>query len=276
MDKGGNDFERGTVNTFAVSIPGIDRVRDIDFLKLEKSGTDGLCISRVALRFNNDPNANFEKVYPNGHWIDGNDDHKPSVTFSSASLRAGARWNLTKLTEAGMCQLPNGFSATELEAQFEAKLGNAINNPGSSSAVRDLYWGGKKGAKWLALSRRDADTYDGDADMRFSVANLPNPDVDLDFRADVACSNGTFRFSTYKTMLTADFPTWADILSGGLIDAVAAVITAMGRVVAGDIDEMVSLPAPVCPRTSIRDDAMLILDWSTVPAGFPTAWALCL
>jgi hypothetical protein len=275
LDKGGNDLERNTSNTFEIVPAGVRRVSDITRLTLEKTGSDALCITRIQLRFNNDNNAVLDHSFGSGTWIDGDEGYTPRVTITGTTLRSGLRWNLNGATERAMCQLPGSFPRAMLEPLIEGAVGHAINSPESPSEVRDLYWGGLGGRGYVQVERVDGNTSSADLDLVYSLDGYANPNVDVDFRMDASCSAGSFNLAINHVDVTADFPDYLDWLTLGLQPIATTFINAILDAFTANLSQSLSLPTMFCPGVSTDSYGGIALNWGVLQNTAIYTTALC-
>lgn len=87
LDYGGDDRERGDVEYYDVVYSGISTVRDIQQLTIGKTGSDGWCIKNAQLLINNSTSPVFTYAWSSGLWLDNDNGHSRTKTFSSSQLR---------------------------------------------------------------------------------------------------------------------------------------------------------------------------------------------
>ncbi|MBI4509701.1 MAG: hypothetical protein HY698_08680 [Deltaproteobacteria bacterium] len=98
LDYDEDDFKRGSTVVYELAFP--PELADITQVRLEKRGTDGLCLQRIRLvlnRTDNDPgrvvfDRTFGATSTTCRWIDEDDGHQPVLTIPHSELRASPQW----------------------------------------------------------------------------------------------------------------------------------------------------------------------------------------
>lgn len=262
VDKPGDDRRRNLWDSYDVILPSVLEVNDITRLGIHKSGTDGWCIKEVRLFFNESSTPVFSHVFPNGQWIDGNDGHSPSYTFSSSTLRASSKWNISS-GMISMCAVPARFSHASLVDRIESMIGDVIGNANSNSHVRKLYWGGKYGSDYVELWRKDADTLEADLDLKYSLDNWTNPDVDVNALFDVSCAGGNPALRGHGLKVTADGNDILDWLTFGIQSAVVNHFNDSFEKMTEGLERSITVDAMgTCRGASVDADADINLSWN--------------
>src|SRR5581483_8917957 len=145
---------------------------DINFLRISKTGDDGMCVKAFSLLINGSPAyvRDFSGLSAGCRWFDTDSSGTPSYTVAGATLRADARWRAYTQPE-----VPTSLSRTELESRIEGGIGSFMYD-------NRLYWGHLHG-RAVEVSYKDAGTLHVDLDLAYDSI-LPDPEVDVDF--DVA------------------------------------------------------------------------------------------
>jgi hypothetical protein len=123
----------------------------------------------------------------------------------------------------------------------------------------------------VAVSRRDADTYNVDLDLRYKL-NPWNPDVDADFRLSISCDwrQPNIKLSMTNASANVNWPAIAIVTTPGLSlvgDAIADSIAddkikkALKKKLVDKLDVDISDLGGFCPRVNIQTNGDLDLDF---------------
>ncbi len=209
LDYARNDFERGSTFTYDLLTDGIARFDDIDWIALTKTGTDGLCISRVELIVNNSRQSSHSRSFFPCRWLDDESGHTRDLALSYDELRRNRAWR--QYTPPPLVdQLI--LRASELESRIESTVGHFLHfSPG--------YWGKFYGAP-VEIERVDGHTVHVDLDLA-GDADGPDPEVDVDFDIRAMCdSDHDISIQVLHTQASAHFPLYAKLLTLGILEFV--------------------------------------------------------
>ncbi|HEY0714447.1 MAG TPA: hypothetical protein VGF45_17315 [Polyangia bacterium] len=217
LDYARDDFERGHTDSYDLNLNGVSELADINTVYVAKGGDDAWCLRSLALKVNNQ--QVFSRSFasePNGcRWIDDDDGHTLSVIVPFADLRASAEWQGYNHTAALFALAFFGIPNAELVSRFEAIVGDAIHD-------NELYWGQLYGAavevtRGCPANVVECNKLHVDLDLAASVTG-PNPEVDIDFDVNVACTGGNLEIATENFHVEADSALIWELVSLGLIE----------------------------------------------------------
>ena len=185
LNYGRDDFERGDTFTYDLRLKFLGDLDDIGHLEISKTGSDGWCISYLALLING--KVIYDRAFSPGHWLDNSDGHSRTLTIPGSELRTHSNWaNREPFSPA----LPYIISRAELESRIEAIVGHLLHSE------EDLYWEDDK-KKWVEVYPVDADTFEVDLDLQaVDGTPLADPWVDVNFDVHLSCFDGRLTLQT--------------------------------------------------------------------------------
>ncbi len=192
LDYGRNDFERSDEFTYELLLDGMSDLANIETLYIKKEGTDGWCLTSLALVVNEVEiyNQDFSSTSSTCQWIDKASGHKEYHSVSHSVLRAHPLWrNYPRIL------LPSGvlLPQEDIEDRIEGIVGNELYYDVFVPywGAVDPHWGDRHGARYVEASKKDNQTLAIDLD--FSIDGPVNLDVDVDFdlRFEGTCKVGT-------------------------------------------------------------------------------------
>lgn len=200
-----DDFERGKKYRFSLLYPGVSKIGDIKYLEIGKKGKDGVCIRRVDLYINKATNFPiFSKTFAGGKWLDVDNGHKPSITFS----RNNSSWRLrfSNLKRMNMIILPTVISQSNLEDIIEAKIGDLL----AEKKIKDNHvrWY-KQGDEPVSVKRVDSNTIKVDLDLGRKWKYITF-EVDVDFKIDITSSNRNIKITAHDISVRVS-PKWMNV-----------------------------------------------------------------
>lgn len=205
MDYSRDDFERNSTFTYDLDMAGVADLSDINRIDLFKDGSDGICLSRVALIANGV--TAYDRVFSTCQWLDDSGGYTNSFSISHANLRSSSAW----LAYAQPSIPPLSFPRAEIESRLEGLVGHAIDGT-------EVHWGHIYG-RAVEVGRVSDDTMSLDLDLEASVDWLPNPEVDVDMQLLIEFVPGAtagsydLAISTVSSSINVDYAWWAELIS---------------------------------------------------------------
>lgn len=200
LSRGIENFETGKTVVYDILSEYIGQVKNIEFLRIGKNGQDALCISKVELLLNNNPEPVFEKSWDivRGTCIDKT--YFPELEIPITELRMHHNWKLTKLNY-DMLKKPAMISSAFLARLVEASIGNAMQ-------LTNLRWGSTGGINtiWgdaVEIKRVNDNTMHIDLDMQRQALG-PNNEVDIDFDLAFYCTDGVIWYELERVEVSGD------------------------------------------------------------------------
>jgi hypothetical protein len=89
LESGFNDFEPGT-RTYDLRMEGINRLSDMDFFRIQKTGSDGWAIRHMSLIINGVPI--FHEEFPSALWLDNSGGSSNVFFIDDFFMRQRAEW----------------------------------------------------------------------------------------------------------------------------------------------------------------------------------------
>ena len=188
LDYGRDDFERGDTFTYDLNLDRLNDVKDVDFINISKTGSDGWCISYLALLING--RVVFDRAFSPGRWLDDSGGYSPTFTISGSEIESHPNW---QNRQSFSPTIPYIIPRSELESRIESIVGHFLHSQ------PDLYWEEGK-SKWVEVYPDDSDTIEVDLDLQ-AVDHTPfaDPWVDVNFFIDVSCSEGEYKLELDST-----------------------------------------------------------------------------
>lgn len=194
LESGWDDFEPGT-RTYDLRMEGVSRLSDIDYFKIEKTGSDGWAIKQMFLIINGKP-IYYQEFQP-ALWLDNENSNSRVYFIDDLFMRPRGDWaNYTVPVR------PNIVTLEDMRFRIESLMGDF--------AYIDFYtYMNRHGAYSVEPHTLDADTWRVDLDF----ANpkqwpAPDTDVDADFDLTVSCLNGRPDFKIANINIDAPWPAY--------------------------------------------------------------------
>jgi hypothetical protein len=200
LSKAIDNFERGHTDTYDFLSPTINRIRDIEFLRLGVKGDDGWRVQKVQVYFNNVLYPVFEKDFGNdGYSL----DNAAFITIPGSELRASPNWSYTLRNKNDIWRSPQYLSKSTLINMVEAAIGDQLTQRSG------FKWGTTSGLDTrsgdvVEASYKDFNTLHFDLDLARTVSG-PNPEVDVDFDLDFSCENGTLKLELENVKFSTNY-----------------------------------------------------------------------
>jgi hypothetical protein len=253
LDSGRDDHERGTVETFDLRSEGIQTLSDLDYLRIEKEGSDGWAIRGMQLLVNGV--VIYDEQFPAGPlWLDNEGGHARFYVIDDSFMRTTSAW-----TNYAVPVRSNVVPAKDMERRLEALTGDFLHDAGEVNFI-----GGDHGAELFAYA---TNTWRVDLDLE-DEKQFPFPDLefDVDFDLTVSCAAGRPNFTTANVNVDASWPEW-DHGAGDFVS------DAMGPLLSEMMKNYRFIPA--CPSIVLAPNADLHFNPAFPPFGeFPDALLL--
>lgn len=119
-----DDFTRNSGNSYYIISPNINKISDIQYLRLKVKGNDGLCIKYFHIMVNG--TIIYKKSFTKCQWLD-NDDPKAvkEIYIKASELRASPLWKYTAQNVPAW-QAPTYIPYQVLTDMVESSIGNQI------------------------------------------------------------------------------------------------------------------------------------------------------
>jgi hypothetical protein len=254
LDYGRDDFERGDLFTYDLSLDGVDFRVDIDKIELSKSGSDGLCLEFVGLLVNG--RHFFSRLFDDCRWLDSGRGRSPTLTIFSNELARSQQGYLQPQLNP-----PLTISRRETESRIESLVGNFIHG-GLGAKVRWGYINGRA----VEAARGGAQRLHVDLDLKATVYNPFADDlmVDVDFDVDLSCRRGVLSVTPSNAVVSiSKESSWTDAVAGIArlfgYDFERLVQSELNDNVGGLVQQL-DLGMPICPTITVENDADIVLD----------------
>ncbi len=157
LDHGRNDFERGDVHDYDLSVSRIGELGDLNGVTIENQSDDDWCLKAVSLLV--DGKTAYRRYFGTSscRWL-GADSASTRVVFSHDDLRASSFWRAfeydppfdVEQQSDGSWMITLVYSKRHLEQFIESAVGDATH-------PNELYWGHSYGRSVEARRVRVAD-----------------------------------------------------------------------------------------------------------------------
>ncbi len=180
-----DDRERNRTDVYDILSPRVNKIQDIEFIRLGLIGNDGWIIKKLELVVNG--KSVYKKTFSSrGHTLDGDTPkYKNILTLSGTTLRNHALWKYHKFN-TGIDAAPTHIPISMMKSLVESAVGNSIYN------VKNVGWGKKEGKDYIEYRVVNNNTLHFNLDLEYSVTG-PNPKVDVDFDLVFKCNNGVIQ-----------------------------------------------------------------------------------
>jgi hypothetical protein len=258
LDYGRNDFEVVDDFTYDLTLTNLRTVSDIQYLAIQKTGTDGWCVDHVTLLINNQPiyYRSFRTDTALCRWVDADDGHSPSLTFSGTTLRSHALWR-----DYAAPARPERLTRAELQSRVEASVGNWIERHDS-----DYKWGNLYGSRYVESMVVDTRTLRFDLDMTAILNNRPDGEFDVDFDARFSCADGRLSVALLNVHLIERVPGLDAPGDPSIVDALQAALSAPLAALNSMLPFNMLLP---CPSPLVDASGNLVIRDSSTGIDFP-------
>jgi hypothetical protein len=237
LDYGRDDFERNTNYTYDLKLNGINRLSDIHYLYISKTGSDGWAIKSFSLLING--RTIYTQTFPgNGRWLDTDSGESPNYFVGFSTLRGDDAW-VNYVPPFPPLILPRA----ELESRVEGIVGDYIHG-------NRLEWGHLHG-RAVEATRKNANTVHFDLDLKADISYLPDPEVDVDFDVEVTCSNGTIAMKVKNVVVDVDSSPILQVLSLGLVNFLDAELSSRINDAVRNIKIGQNVPLGFCPGINV-------------------------
>jgi hypothetical protein len=201
LDYPHNDLQRNSDFTYDLLLDNVSRFQDITRLRINKGGSDGLCLRTLELRVNN--SLIFSRNM-NSLFLDNSGSRSRRVTISGADLRASTQWQTYVQPFP-----PFVITHAELVSRVSASVGTMIDG-------QAVHWGHLVGTSFVAVARTSDTAVHVNLDLEgeHTIPFVPLPAVDVGFDLEFSCSDGQLHVEASNSSVNVSF----DGLFGGLFD----------------------------------------------------------
>lgn len=192
LESGWDDFEPGT-RTYDLRMEGVSRLSDIDFFRIEKTGSDGWAIRHMYLIINGVP-IYYEEFQP-GLWLDNENGNSRVYFIDDFFMRPRSDWaNYTVPVR------PNIVPLDDIRFRIESLAGDKAITHNSLLMHRT-------GDFSVELFTLNANTWRVDLDFEEDKQwPAPNVNIDADFDLTSACSGGQPSFVVTNINVDDEWP----------------------------------------------------------------------
>jgi hypothetical protein len=199
----GDDFERNQTFSYDLLLNGIDRVKDIKWVALSKTGDGGWCVRRVELLVNSSRQALASQEFSPCRWLDNQGADSRGLTIPFVALRNSPGW---KAENARPPQLfPFRLAPEEIVSRLHTAVGHALHG-------KRGYWGHLHGVGSVEVERLNNQAIKVDFDLSGDAPYVPDPEIDLDFDIEALCIEQSVRLEIKNIHVTADFDNIVEFL----------------------------------------------------------------
>jgi hypothetical protein len=197
LDSGRDDRERGKDETYDLRLDGVSTLADIDYFRIEKSGSGGWAIRRMMLIVNN-VTIYDETFSPSPLWLD-NDGGQSRIRFvDDMFMRPRYEWNYYPVPVRPSL-VPNG----DMSSRVESLWGDHMT-PAQNLGLEET---GHRAAFLNAIS---LDTWQVHVDLTEDDTWLIGQDINVDFKMRVGCVDGRPDFTTSDVNASSTFEPYTE------------------------------------------------------------------
>ena len=190
LDYARDDFPRNNTFTYDLKLDGINRISDLDYIFISKTGDDGLCLKSFALLING-REIYTETFAGAGRWLDTGIGYSPTYFVSGTTMRRDNSW-----LAYAQPPLPQVISGVEMASRVEGIVGDLITG-------NKLQWDG--GVRVIKVRNAPANRLYVELFLEYDRLG-PNPDVYVHFDLEFGCSNNqiTLEVQNLAVQVTTD------------------------------------------------------------------------
>jgi hypothetical protein len=193
IDSDLDDFETG-IRTYDLRLEGVNRLSDIDFFRLEKTGSDGWAIQQVSLIINGV--TLYRENFSPALWLDNDNGNSRVFFMDDTFMRPRIQW-LNYVVPVR----PNIVPVNDMRLRIESILGDFVTTDGRLMMQR-------LDAHGTELFTLNANTWRVDLDLE-SDDTFWNVDIDVDFDLTIGCLNGRPDFTVSNVNAYSNPDRWA-------------------------------------------------------------------
>lgn len=192
LESGFNDFEPGT-RTYDLRMEGVSRLSDIDFFRIQKTGSDGWAIRNMSLIINGVPI--FHEEFQPALWLDNSGGSSNVFFIDDFFMRQRADWANYLVPVR-----PNIVPLEDMRSRIESLAGD-------KAILHSNILMHRIGDHSVELFTLNANTWrvdlDFEEDKQFPA---PNINIDADFDLTITCSGGRPNFVVSNSNTDDDWP----------------------------------------------------------------------
>lgn len=209
LNRGGPDFERGSVRTYDLNLTGVRKFEDIDYLQIYKTGRNSVCFSDVRLLLNQKTVFSYPSADPAAPWIewvrgstdiwlDDRQGRELVHSFARSRLESNRIWDSYSFNP--LTDIPRQIWESEIESRIEALTATFFHRGGFGIPVR---WG--SGERSVEVTRRlSRNSMRVEMDLRAKVPVIKDPRIDVDFDLAFSCTNDTLSIRPENVRVRTD------------------------------------------------------------------------
>jgi hypothetical protein len=186
-----SDFDRAQGRAWDLRLDGINQISDLDYLRISKTGSDGICIRYMSLKINN--RVIYVEDFPNGLWLDDSGGFSNIYLLDDYFMRQRLDWIYFE-----QLALPTIIPVDETRARLETLVGDFI-------PTASLDWGGPLynyyGVElWVVTTNM----WHVDLDLHgCKISNYLSDEADVDFDLTISCANAKPNFLVSNVVISA-------------------------------------------------------------------------
>lgn len=193
----GGDFDGNHVFTYDLLTDGVSRVRDIKWITLSKTGSDGWCVQRVELLINSNDVAAVSREFSPRRCLDNTVSDERSVTIPFVTIRNSRNWRMAN------AHVPRAIptftlSSNEIVSRTHSAVGNTLHgkaahwrNPGFLGSVR--------------VKRSNDSTTRANVFLEGEAPIVTDPSIDISFNLVAGCSGDDLSLKVKNIRVSANF-----------------------------------------------------------------------
>jgi hypothetical protein len=217
----------------------VSRLGDISEITIGKEGSDGWCVTGMALVVNGV--SIYSQEFPPPCLRIDPPDARAKTTVAYSTLRQHASWaSYTPLAAA--LQLLGGIKHGDMESIVEGNIGSQIHGT-------DSHWHDGDGVQ---VTKRSDTSLDVHADLHYDT-DYGDATVDVDFSVELGCSCGRVSVTASPATVNVDLPWYLDVLAF-LVEAITTVSIDLTQQIDLALSSTLDTGQPTCPALSIEAD----------------------
>jgi hypothetical protein len=238
-----DDFHRARGRSWDLRLDGVNQIGDLDYLRISKTGSDGMCIRYMYLLINN--KVIYEEDFPNGLWLDNSGGFSNIYLVDDYFLRQRSEWiNYTSPA------LPTIIPVAETRLRLESLVGDF-------APTAALDWGPVYNYYGVDIWVVATNTWHVDLDLHgCRVNNYLSDEADVDFDLTISCANAKPNFLVSNVVISA--PNTCGATRNALLNFITNTLRLrLNEMMKNYVYKADPLYPAVCPRVTLSPEGDL-------------------
>jgi hypothetical protein len=185
-----SDFDRAQGRAWDLRLDGINQISDLDYLRISKTGSDGICIRYMSLKINN--RVIYVEDFPNGLWLDDSGGFSNLYLLDDYFMRQRSEWIYFE-----QLAVPTVIPVDETRLRLESLVGDFV-------PTASLDWGPIYNYYGVDIWVVTTNMWHVDLDLHgCKITNYLSDEADVDFDLTISCANAKPNFIVSNVVISA-------------------------------------------------------------------------